>query len=73
MVLACQQVSAGACLSTDKVRDICTFPFISFLGELSCVDGILSFLVNENQDKCRWLHEQAAIIVCVVYRILSFG
>ena len=25
---------------TDKERNFCTFPFISFLGELSCLDGL---------------------------------
>ena len=38
-----------------------SFPSISFLGELGCVDGIKSCLVNKYQSKCRGLHEQAAI------------
>jgi hypothetical protein len=34
---------------------------VSFLGELSGLDGIQSCLASEYQDKCRELHEQAAI------------
>ena len=46
---------------TDRDRETSFIASISFLGELSCVDGIQSCLVNEYQDKCRGLHEQAAI------------
>ena len=34
---------------------------VSFLSELSGLDGIQSCLVREYQDKCRELHEQAII------------
>ena len=49
--------STGACRVRNRQgkRTLYTFPFISFLGKLSCVDGIQSFLVNEYQDKCMGL------------------
>ena len=47
---------------TDRDRDfVRLLQVISFLGELNCADGIKSCLVDEYQDKCYGLHEQATI------------
>ena len=43
-------------LAQSFVASVCSLQVITFLGELSCIDGIQSCLY-----KCRGLHEQAAI------------
>ena len=54
-------VSTILSFNINGVSDVIHLLVVSFLGELSGLDDIQSFLVSEYLDKCKELHEQAAI------------